>query len=131
MPGLTESTRISDVLFFEEGEEINYVRDVITVASGTVASAIGQVLGKVTATGKYLQVAPAGADGSQIAAAVLLKGFTATLGADTQFVAVVRGPAAVKDTGLVMTAAMTAPQIATAKQQLTAAGIKVQAAFGA
>ena len=131
MATINELARISDVLFFEEGEEINFVRDTVTVASGTLASALGQVLGKITATGKYIQVAPAGVDGSQTAAAVLLEAFTATLGADTQFVAVVRGPAAVKDTGLVMTAAMTAPQILAAKQQLTAAGIKVQAAFGA
>jgi hypothetical protein len=48
---LTENTRISDVLFFEEGEQFNFVRDQITLANGTAASVIGQILGaKVSAT---------------------------------------------------------------------------------
>jgi hypothetical protein len=127
---INELPRISDVLSFEEGEEVNYVRDFVTVASGTVASAVGQVLGKITASGKYTQVAPAASDGSQTAAAVLLVAFSATLGADTQYVAVVRGPAVLKSTGLAYTSGMTGGQITTAQQQLTAAGMKVETAYG-
>lgn len=91
-----------------------------------MASAIGQVLAKVTATGKYTQVTPAAVDGSQTATGVLVEAFTATLAADTPLVALVRGPAAVKNSGLAWTTGMTALQIATASGQLTAAGIKVQ-----
>ena len=123
---INEVPRITDVLFFEEGAGINFVRDVITVVSGTLASTVGQVLGRITATGSFKQVTPGAVDGSQTAAGVLLESFTATLGTDTQFVALVRGPSAVKSTGLVWSAAMTAPQIVTASQQLTAAGMKVQ-----
>ena len=88
--------------------------------------AIGQVLAKVTATGKYTQVTPAAVDGSQTAAGVLVEAFTTTLATDTSLVALVRGPAAVKSSGLAWTTGMTAPQIAAASAQLTAAGIKVQ-----
>lgn len=45
---ITETARISDVLLFEKGEEVNFVRDQITVVSGTVASVVGQVLGQIT-----------------------------------------------------------------------------------
>lgn len=48
---LTETKRITDVLFFEEGEQYNFVRDQITLANGTAASVIGQILGaSVSAT---------------------------------------------------------------------------------
>ena len=45
---LTESVRVSDVLLFEEGEEMNYVRDQITLISGGAACVVGQVLGQIT-----------------------------------------------------------------------------------
>jgi hypothetical protein len=48
---LTETARLSDVLLFEEGEEMNFVRDQITVASGQLASGVGQILGKATIGG--------------------------------------------------------------------------------
>ena len=48
---LTEAIRISDVLLFEEGEEFNFVRDAITMVSGTAAAVPGQLLGKITLAG--------------------------------------------------------------------------------
>lgn len=45
---VNELARVSDVLLFEEGEEVNWVREAVTVISGTVASKLGQVLGKIT-----------------------------------------------------------------------------------
>jgi hypothetical protein len=231
---ITELVRISDVILSELGEKINYVRDVVTVVSGTLASSIGQVLGKVmsgtsvsapagagalganTGTGtlvvdattpvledaqsgayravcitaganlgtfqvydpkgkvlgtivsaittavtwaneikfalltitghdyivgdaftvtvvavaKYEQVNPAATDGSQYAAAVLLAPFSATLLADTAFVALTRGPVVLKSTGLQWTAGMTTAQILAATNQLQANGLKVESAFG-
>jgi hypothetical protein len=68
--------------------ESNYVADLvkeepfrqISRSIGTIAAAAagivkkGTVLGKVTASGKYLPYNPAAADGTQIASAVLLHG---------------------------------------------------------
>jgi hypothetical protein len=48
---INEVKRPSDVLLFEEGEEVNFVRDGITIISGTLACAIGQVLGQITIGG--------------------------------------------------------------------------------
>ena len=45
---INENPRISDVLLYEGGQQANYVRDAVTLLSGTVASAVGTVLGKIT-----------------------------------------------------------------------------------
>jgi hypothetical protein len=100
------------------------------VASGTLASPIGQVLGQISATGKFVQVNPAASDGSQNAAGVLMTPITATLGADTTLVVITRGPAILKSTGLSWTAGMTGTQITTATAQLNALGLPTRLAFG-
>jgi hypothetical protein len=125
-----ENPRLSDVLLYEAGVEVNYTIDSVTVASGTVASSIGQLMGMATASGKFTQVAPAAVDGSAIAAGVLLETIPATLTADAQFNVLTRGPAVVKSTGLVFTAGMTGTQITAAEAQLLAVGIKVEGAYG-
>jgi hypothetical protein len=42
---ISENPRITDVLLFEKGEEVNFVRETITLAAGGAAVVIGQVLG--------------------------------------------------------------------------------------
>lgn len=68
--------------------EQNYVGDLVKVEPerqisrglGTISSAAAavvprfQVLGQITASGKYLPVAPAANDGTQVASAILLSG---------------------------------------------------------
>lgn len=127
---ITENPRLSDVLLYEAGVEVNYTIDTVTVASGTVASSIGQLLSKITASGKFVQVAPAAVDGSAVAAGILLETINATLTADTQFNVLTRGPAVVKSTGLAYTTGMTSTQITAALAQLLALGIKVEGAYG-
>jgi hypothetical protein len=61
----------------------------ITVASGAGIIAPGTVLGKVTASGKYVASAVGAADGSQTAVAVALYGCDAT-SADADIAAIVR-----------------------------------------
>ena len=53
-------------------------RDVITIASGAGIIAAGTVLGKVTATGKYVASAVGASDGSQTAAAINIYGADAS-----------------------------------------------------
>jgi hypothetical protein len=45
---ISELTRVSDVLLYEAGEEVNFVREAITMLSGTAACIPGQLLGKIT-----------------------------------------------------------------------------------
>jgi hypothetical protein len=224
---ITENPRVSDVLLFEEGEEVNYVRDAVTVLSGTLASPVGQVLGQISigaatsatkaggntgvgtlvldvttpvlvnakvgvytvrvlavgtfivkdpkgvvvgdatygagatvtfsdqlkfafaddagthyiagdgfditvaaGSGKWVQVTVAAVDGSAVAAGVLLTPIPATLGADATVVAVTRGPAVLKSTGLTWTSGMSSPQIAAGIVQLQALGMATRTAYG-
>lgn len=231
MATINENSRISDVLMFEEGEEVNFVRDAVTLISGTPASKIGQVLGQITiggataaakqggntgngtlvmdgttpilanaqvgiytvtctvagtnsatfrvvdpigrvlgdaafsgsgasatfadqikfaitdgatdfvvgdgftvtiaaGSGKYAQVAPAAVDGTAVAAGVLLAAVDASA-ADAVGVAVVRGPAVLKTSGVVWTAGMTTNQKTAALAQLAALRILNRQDYGA
>lgn len=69
MPVLTEPPSMGDVLKYEVNP--NYTREVITLLAG-MPYPVGSVLGKITASGKYTLSPATGADGSQVATAVLL-----------------------------------------------------------
>lgn len=69
MATLTEGNRIGDVVLFEEDK--HYSRDEVTIAAGADLT-VGAVLGKITASGKYVLSAPGAADGSQTPVAVLI-----------------------------------------------------------
>jgi hypothetical protein len=76
----------SFVLIEAEGQ---FSRETITIASGAGVVKAGTVLGKVTASGKYVPSPATGADGSQVGAAVALYEVDAT-SADVETVAVAR-----------------------------------------
>lgn len=61
--------RTSDFLKWEA--DPNFSRESVTIGTGASLPA-GQVLGKVTATSKYVAWAPAASDGSQTIAGILL-----------------------------------------------------------
>jgi len=90
MTTYTEPTRIGDVLKREFDQLHN--REQVTIDTGNLVC--GTVLGKITASGKYVLHDNAAADGSQNAAAVLLQDADAS-SADVTAVALVRGPAVV------------------------------------
>ena len=96
MPVLTEPPSMGDVLKYEVNP--NYTREVITLLIGTNYPS-GAVLGRVTASGKYTLSPATGADGAQVAAAVLLYPVNATL-ADAVGIVLVRGPSIVSRAGL-------------------------------
>jgi len=64
-------------------------REAITIAAGAGVIAPGTVLGKVTATGKYVASAVGATDGSQIPSAINIYGADAT-GVDVSVSAIVR-----------------------------------------
>ena len=76
MPTLTQGPSQGDVVKIQF--DPNYTNEAITLLLGTNYKS-GAVLGKITATGKYKLATAAGADGAQIAAAVLLNPVDATL----------------------------------------------------
>lgn len=122
----TEAMRLGDLLKYEL--ERNYNREVVTILAGAGADRaliLGQVLGKITASGKVKEIDFAGADGTENAYGILLYDCTAPNGVDAEGTAVVDGPAIIAKSALVWPAGATANQKATALGQLKAKGIKV------
>jgi hypothetical protein len=120
MPVLTEPPSMGDVLKYEVNP--NYTREVITLLAG-MPYPVGSVLGKITASGKYTLSPATGADGSQVASAVLLYAVDATL-ADATGIVVARGPSIVSRAGLAYDATVDdAAKITTTIGQLATVGI--------
>ena len=75
---------ISNVVKHEYGADYAYCRQLVTVNDTAGTLAIGQVLGKVTADGKYKRAVQTAADGSQNAAAIVAAAKTIAGTTDTQ-----------------------------------------------
>ena len=123
MTVLTMSPTLGDLLKYELNA--SYCREAVTLKAGT-NYALGSVLGKITASGKY-RLAPAaevtGDEGAEIAAAVLIEAVDATAGDRTGPI-VARGPAIVSKAALVFDASVDQPaEIAAKHTELSAAGI--------
>jgi hypothetical protein len=73
---IKENKKIGDVLSME-GDD-GYSRDTVTIASGAGVLEVGEVLGKITADGKFVSSPETGSDGSETAVAVLLDNVDAT-----------------------------------------------------
>lgn len=124
-PVFTENRRPGDWLKGETESPDLYSRDQITLnnAGGTPITLLsGTVLGKVTATGQFVQLAPAAADGSENAAAILLLDTMIPANSTIAAAAVTRD-AYVADTQLIYPAGITVAQQAAAVQALAAQGI--------
>ena len=123
MPVLTMPPSLGDLLKYELNG--NFCRETITLKAGT-AYALGSVLGKITASGKY-RLSPAaqvaGDEGAETAVAVLIEAMDAT-GGDKIGLVVARGPAIVSKAALIFDASVDQAAEKTAKHaQLAAAGI--------
>jgi hypothetical protein len=119
MPTYTEPTYLGDVLK-REFEQL-YNRETVTVISGQNL-ALGAVVGRITASGKFTALAPAASDGSQNAAGVLLAATDASA-ADRLGPLLARGPAVVSADHLVWPGGITGGEKTAAIAQLVALGI--------
>jgi hypothetical protein len=126
MPSIfSEVNTLADWLKGEQQGPPDHSRDQIIVANGggaAVTYVTGTVLGKVTATGQFVPWAPAAADGSQNAAAILGPTTTVAAGSTATAWAITRN-ARVSDTNLTYVGTPTNPQIAAALVSLASAGI--------
>lgn len=118
MTTLTEGPRTAGYLISEANGTRS--REVVTLASGHVYQP-GAVLGKVTATEKYVPLAPDANDGSEKAAAVLYAGVDATDG-DKPGVITARD-SEVQTTELVFAAGITPEQTTAALAEMAVLGI--------
>lgn len=123
MTTLTMAPTLGDLLKFELNG--NYNRESVTLKSGT-SYALGSVLGKITASSKY-RLSPAaevtGDEGAETAVAVLIEAVDATA-ADKTGLVILRGPAIVSKTALVLDDTVNDTTKTAAKHtQLAAVGI--------
>ena len=123
MPTLTMAPTLGDLLKYELNG--SYCRETVTLKAGT-SYALGSVLGKITASGKY-RLSPAatvaGDEGAETATALLIESVDAS-GGDKTGVIVARGPAIVSKAALVFDASVDQVAEITAKHaQLAQAGI--------
>lgn len=100
----TENFRLSNVLKHEYEPSLGYCRETVVINDAAADLKIGTVLGVVTATGKYKVCVQTATDGSENAAAVLMEDKTIANSTDTKVLALVRGPAIVSKSGLVLDA---------------------------
>lgn len=121
MAVLIEGKRAADFVVSEASGARS--RDVVTIAQGTVLEP-GAVLGKLTASGKYVALDPAAVTGAETAAALLRSGVDATA-ADLSAVTILRD-AEVNGAELVWPTGITPEQKAASIADLAALGIIVR-----
>lgn len=88
----TETQRFSNVVKHEYEPTLGFCREAVTANETAGATyAVGTVLGKVTATGKYVVAKETAVDGSKVPAAVVIEDKTLTAATDTKVLTIVRG----------------------------------------
>ena len=101
----TDTYKLSHLVKKELWPEMGYTRAVVTVSESAAKTyAVGTVLGKVTASGKYKIAVQTAADGSQTADAIVLADYSIPATTDTKVLVLVRGPAIVSKAALVLDA---------------------------
>ena len=102
----TDTARYSDVVKYESKPTLAFTRELVVVNDTAKTLTLGMLLGKVTATGKYKESVQTATDGSEAPVAVVvgkdLHNLSVAVPAttDTKVLAIVRGEAIVRKTGL-------------------------------
>ncbi len=116
----TMTPTIGQYVKYEE-TEAQYSRDNVMVASGQVL-VTGQVVGRVTASGKIAAYNPVATDGTQNAVGIMAMDVNASAG-DAPGVIIARHAVIVDADNLVWAGSPTTPQKAAAIEQLKALGV--------
>ena len=102
----TDTARYSDVVKHEYEPSLAFTRELVVVNDTAKTLTLGMLLGKVTATGKYKESEQTATDGSEAPVAIVvgkdLHNLSVAVPAttDTKVLAIVRGEAIVRKTGL-------------------------------
>lgn len=105
----TELPRISNWLKWELAPEVGYCRKTVTLvvaAAGVLPT--GTVLGKITASGKYVVALETAADGSKVPDAILIEELSLAAG-EYPVAVLLKGPAIVGKNGLGLDASYDTP----------------------
>lgn len=110
--------------YLGESAALNIINEEIILASGAGKLDAGTVLGKITASGKYVLHDNALSNGAEVAAAILFHPTDAT-SADAKTVATVRGPTTVNGNMLTFKSGISAGNKTAALLALRAKGLAV------
>lgn len=100
-----DTNRLSNLVKPELWAETGYCRKEVIVNEATAKTyAVGTVLGKVTADGKYKIAVQTAVDGSEVAAAIVLADQSIPATTDTKVVVYTKGPLEVSRDALVLDA---------------------------
>ena len=100
----TENLRLSNLVKREYQPEMAYCREAVTFNGLAGDLKIGTVLGKVTATGKFIKAVQTASDGSAVVAGILMEDKTVLATTDTKMLVMTRGPASISKGALVFDA---------------------------
>jgi hypothetical protein len=101
----TDTARQSNLVKRELWPDTGFCRKEVIVNEAAIKTyAVGTVLGKVTATGKYKIAVQTAVDGSAVAAALVIADHSIAAATDTKITVIVRGPAEVSKGALVLDA---------------------------
>ena len=101
----TDTARFSNLVKQELWPATGFCRKEVTVNEVAAKTyAVGTVLGKVTATGKYKVAVETATDGSKVAAAVVIDDYSIAAATDTKIVVLVKGPLELSKGALVLDA---------------------------
>ena len=102
----TDTARYSDVVKHEYEPTLAFTRELVVVNDTAKTLTLGMLLGKVTATGKYKESVQTATDGSELPVTVVVGkdinnlSVAVPAATDTKVLAIVRGEAIVRKTGL-------------------------------
>ena len=124
---LTYPVKYSDVVKYEQLPEMAWCRERVVALEGSAKTyAIGTVLGRITASGKYKIQDAASVDGSEVAAVVVAEDKAIPATTDTSVLAFVRGDMILNKALLVVGAGTdTAPELQAVYDALAAKRILV------
>ncbi len=100
----TETHVYGNVVKHEYLPDVGYCKNVVTVNDTAGTLAIGTVVGKVSANGKYKRAVETAVDGSKVAAGIVAAVTTIAGSTDINVLIVNRGPIGVSKAGLVLDA---------------------------
>ena len=123
MPAVDSNVKRSGC-YLGQNAALNIVNEEVILASGAGKLDAGTVLGKITASGKYVLHDVALANGAEVAAAILFHPTDAT-SADKTTVATVNGPATINGNMLTFKAGISDANKKAAIAALRAKGLKV------
>lgn len=101
----TDTPRLSNLVKHEYEPSLGFCRAVVTVNEAAATTyQVGTVLGKVTASGKYVVAKETAVDGSEVPAAVVIEDKSVAATTDTKVLTIVRGNAILSKGALVLDA---------------------------